>query len=244
VNKRIAIAAVAAAALLAPATAAGQANVNARAGNIWTPDDVEIVLNGEVTWNFDHPDNSAAHDVWLVPPGGDPDPDGDIFQVTSGPVAVGGPSVSHTFNQNGTWDFVCRLHSFQSGAGQPWQGMVGTVDVGQQPIGTDLRLGASPRTKTVKPGKQATFTATVSNIGQSQGANLRVCAKVPRTLAAIRGSACASFANLAAGASRRPTFTVKPKARAKGKSVRITFTATAANAPRETAAATLKVKRR
>ena len=40
------------------------------------------------------------HDVWLVPPGGDPDPTGgDIFEVTDGTVPPGGPPVSFTLSR-------------------------------------------------------------------------------------------------------------------------------------------------
>jgi len=63
-----------------------------------------------------------------VPPGGNPDPSGsDTFQVTTGPVAPGGPPVSYTFQNQGAWQFVCRIHSSFSG-GQ-WSGMTGSVNV-------------------------------------------------------------------------------------------------------------------
>ena len=64
-----------------------------------------------------------------MPPGGNPDPAGtDIVQVTNGPVSPGGAPVSHTFQQAGTWQFICRIHSSYA-AGQ-WTGMTGTVGVG------------------------------------------------------------------------------------------------------------------
>ena len=240
-------AAIAMTALLAPATAAAQADVDARAGNVWTPDGVTVGLGGDVTWNFDHPDNSAAHDVWLVPPGGNPDPPtegGDLFEVTDGIVDVGGDPVSHTFEEEGTWTFVCRIHSFQSDPGEPWQGMVGDVDVGEPPAETELDLGVKPKRQTVKPRRKAAFTATVENVGEADASDVEVCAKVPRKLAAIKGRKCASLDGLAIGASETSKFRIKPKARAKGKKVKIKFTATATNAPAETASATLRVKRR
>lgn len=237
------VAAAAAAALLLPGTAAAQSDVDA-VGTIWSPSQVDVTLNDSVTWHFDDPENFLPHDVWLVPPGGDPDPMGpDIFEVTDGPVQAGGPPVSYTFGELGTWTYVCRLHSGFSGG--EWTGMVGTADVSNAgPTDTELDLGTSPRSKKVKPGQQAAFRATVENIGGAQGTNVRVCARAPKKLATIRGKPCQAYASLGIGASRARAFTIKPKPKAKGKSVRISFTATAANAPRETATATLKVKRR
>jgi plastocyanin len=98
-------------------------------GTIWDPARCDIAFGGRVTWHFDQPDAQFPHDVWLVPPGGNPDPAGaDMLQVTNGPVSPGGPPVSYTFQRQGSWQFVCRLHSSFS-AGQ-WTGMVGAVNVG------------------------------------------------------------------------------------------------------------------
>ena len=98
-------------------------------GTSWDPTRCDIALGGTVTWHFDQPDAQFPHDVWLVPPGGNPDPSGtDMFQVTDAPVAPGGPPVSHTFETQGSWQFVCKIHS--SYAGGAWSGMTGTVGVG------------------------------------------------------------------------------------------------------------------
>jgi plastocyanin len=98
-------------------------------GTAWDPSRCDIATGGTVTWHFDQPDAQFPHDVWLVPPGGNPDPAGpDIFQVTSGPVSPGGPPVSRTFTTAGNWQFICKIHSsYSAGA---WSGMVGTVAVG------------------------------------------------------------------------------------------------------------------
>jgi plastocyanin len=98
-------------------------------GTAWDPSRCDIALGGTVTWHFDQPDAQFPHDVWLVPPGGNPDPSGpDIFQVTTGPVNPGGPPVSRTFDTAGNWQFICRIHAGFSGGA--WSGMVGTVAVG------------------------------------------------------------------------------------------------------------------
>ena len=50
--------------------------------------------------------------MWIVPPGGNPAPGGaDLTQVTNGPSSRASPSVTKTLTQNGTWPFLCRLHS-------------------------------------------------------------------------------------------------------------------------------------
>jgi glucose/arabinose dehydrogenase/PKD repeat protein/type 1 glutamine amidotransferase len=97
-------------------------------GATWEPDQVEAALGDEVTWHFDEPEAQFPHDVWLVPPGGNPDPAGpDIFEVTDGLVNPGGPPVSHTLDEEGAWTFVCRVHSGFGGG--EWSGMVGTATV-------------------------------------------------------------------------------------------------------------------
>jgi plastocyanin len=99
-------------------------------GTTWDPNQVDLAQGDDVTWHFDEPDAVFPHDVWLVPPGGDPDPEGDdIFQVTDGPVSPGGEPVSETFGQVGAWEYICRLHSGFSGG--EWVGMVGDADVAE-----------------------------------------------------------------------------------------------------------------
>ena len=110
-------------------------------GAVWNPDELDLASGDVVTWHFDDPPAQFPHDVWLVPPGGDPDPAGDdIFQVTDGVVPAGGPPVSYTFEQQGTWTYICRIHSAFSGG--EWAGMVGTAEVGPgggvEPSGVDF----------------------------------------------------------------------------------------------------------
>jgi PKD repeat protein/plastocyanin len=97
-------------------------------GTSWAPAEVDAVSGDQVTWHFDAPGESLPHDVWLVAPGGDPAPGStDLVQVTPGIVGAGGPPVSRTLTQAGSWTFVCRVHSGFSG--EQWSGMTGTVDV-------------------------------------------------------------------------------------------------------------------
>jgi glucose/arabinose dehydrogenase/PKD repeat protein len=121
-------------------------------GATWDPDQLELASGDQVTWHFDDPPAQFPHDVWLVPPDGNPDPNGgDIFEVTDGTVPVNGPPVSHTFEEQGTWTFVCRVHSaFSDGQ---WGGMVGTAEVaaggGDEPSGvgfTEYRISTDGAT--------------------------------------------------------------------------------------------------
>ncbi|GAB3143404.1 ThuA domain-containing protein [Microbispora hainanensis] len=98
-------------------------------GTAWSPDNCEIARGGTITWHFNAPDAAMPHDVWLVPPGGNPDPNGgDVFEVTKGAVSPGGPPVSYTLDREGTWTVICRLHSGFDGT--KWIGMVTTITVG------------------------------------------------------------------------------------------------------------------
>jgi plastocyanin len=98
----------------------------------WDPGELEIAEGDSVTWNFDDPPAQFGHDVWLVPPAGDPDPNGDdIFEVTDGTVPPGGPPVTHTFEESGNWTYICQIHA--TFTGDQWAGMVGTADVSAGP---------------------------------------------------------------------------------------------------------------
>ncbi len=89
----------------------------------WNPNAITIASGDVVRWNF--PSTAAfMHDVWVVAPGEAPDSAGT--KVTD-PVEAGSPPVSRTLQEEGTWTYVCKLHSFVSEG--RWQGMVGTAEV-------------------------------------------------------------------------------------------------------------------
>ena len=78
-----------------------------------------------VTWHF--PTSAGfVHDVWVIEPGAAPTAPGT--QVTDGLVEPGGEPVSYTFDEAGTWTYVCKLHGLRNDEGE-WTGMAGTVDV-------------------------------------------------------------------------------------------------------------------
>ena len=67
---------------------------------------MNLTTGDRITWNFPASEGQP-HDVWVVAPGGNPDPAGpDLAQVTSGIVFPGGPSVTKTFTQNGDVDVL------------------------------------------------------------------------------------------------------------------------------------------
>ncbi len=112
-------------------------------------------------------------------------------------------------------------------------------DVGE----ADLRLSVSPRRETVKVGKLATFTAGVRNAGDGPASNVRVCVKAPPSKLRIMTKDCTTKSGLAAGARMAPKYRLKPKRSARGKTVTVTFTVSAAGLGTERATATVKVKR-
>jgi plastocyanin len=106
-------------------------DVNAQPAS-WAPSQVTATSGDKVTWHF--PVSAGfVHDVWVIEPGAAPDAQGT--QVTDAPVEPGGEPVSFTFEETGTWTFVCKLHGLKNDQGQ-WTGMAGTVDVAEGPPGT------------------------------------------------------------------------------------------------------------
>ena len=93
-------------------------DVNAE-GFSWNPNALDVAFGDVVRWNF--PAGGFPHDVWVIEPGEAPDSAGR--EITSGPVPGGGPPVSETLDEAGTWTFVCKLHSsVGGGAWRAWSG--------------------------------------------------------------------------------------------------------------------------
>ena len=107
------------------AAPAGNVDVDAN-GTFWTPSAVNLNAGDTVTWRFGATAGSA-HDVWLVPPGGNPSPTGPDLIKASDIVFPGGEPVARALTQTGTWTFLCRLHAAFSGGA--WTGMVGSAAV-------------------------------------------------------------------------------------------------------------------
>jgi uncharacterized membrane protein len=105
-----------------------------------------------------------------------------------------------------------------------------------------LRLRVDPTRRSGKVGKEANFTATTRNTGESPATEVEVCVKAPNKVKVV-GDECESADSLAAGDAMKSKFTVKPRRSARGDKVEIAFTAKAAGLPKEKADATLKVRR-
>jgi uncharacterized membrane protein len=110
-------------------------------------------------------------------------------------------------------------------------------------VGASLDGSVDPRRKTVKPGEQARFRFGVTNEGTAAARNLQLCVKAPSNKVQVVGRACRGAGSLGSGETTRERFTLKPKRSAAGDRITLRFTADAANADKETATATLKVKR-
>ncbi len=142
-------------------------NVDA-AGTQWSPSTVNLTAGDRVTWRFG-PDAGFPHDVWVVPPGGNPNPNGgDVTEVTNGLVFPGGAPVSKTLTQTGTWTFLCKLHAgFSNGA---WSGMTGTAvvtpsTVTNPPSGvdyTDYRVDGGDWVRKANDGGASPFASSLT----------------------------------------------------------------------------------
>jgi len=111
-----------------------------------------------------------------------------------------------------------------------------------------LAAKVNPKKKAVrKKAKKVAFRVRVSNTGDAAATDVRVCAKAPKKKVRILGGAkqrCQSVGELAAGATAKLRFQVKPKAKAVGKRTRIKFVVTAKDAGRQVVRATLAVRRK
>jgi len=103
-----------------------------------------------------------------------------------------------------------------------------------------LAVTASPKSKTVKVGKAATFSVKVANTGGTAASGVKVCAAVSSRVTVAKR--CVTVGALAAGASKKASFTAKGTKKAKGHAYKVTFTATAAGLPSKTASAKVSVR--
>ena len=109
------------------------------------------------------------------------------------------------------------------------------------PVGkATLTASASPSSKSVKVGKSATFSVTVRNTGNAAAAGAKVCASVSSRVTLKKK--CVTIGALAAGTSKKVSFSAKPTKKAKGHAYKVTFKATATGVASKTAGATVKVR--
>jgi plastocyanin len=84
----------------------------------WVPNALAAQQGDTIQWRFTQPGNAVAaqHDVWIVPPGGSPEPVGAQYQGATAQAAV---------TELGTYSFYCSIHG-----GLAPGGMNGTITVG------------------------------------------------------------------------------------------------------------------
>ena len=139
-------------------------NVNA-SGTAWDPSTLNLTNGDRVTWNFPA-DDHFPHDVWVIPPGGNPRP-GSPDRVQVSPIVnPGSPSVSRTFTTNGAWTFYCSLHASLRRAAVG--GMAGTINVDRRPPRPDAPTGVDFTEYRVKTGAtQGDWVRTANTGGAS-----------------------------------------------------------------------------
>ena len=93
----------------------------------------------------------------------------------------------------------------------------------EAPSAAKLRLSVTPKTRQARAGSKVRYRATVSNVGGSTAAGVKVCVQVPKKAARVKR--CQSLGKLAAGARKSRRFNLKLKRSAKHKSYRIGFEA-------------------
>ena len=107
--------------------APGGANVEVQPfGTVWTKPTVDLKNGDRITWTW--PDTEiTGHDLRLRAPGA-PGASNQL-EVLSVFAQPNNPPITKTFTQNGTWQFICTLHSTYNAQTDSWTGMVGTANV-------------------------------------------------------------------------------------------------------------------
>ena len=102
-----------------------------------------------VTWHWEE-GSGQPHNVGLIAPAPTEHRSEGGSQLISRPsMPPDSDPVSYTFRKQGTWEFVCTLHSSFNQTTHEWTGMVGTVDV---EANTDPDTDAPGTTRCARPG--------------------------------------------------------------------------------------------
>ncbi len=105
----------------------------------WVPNALNAQQGDSIEWRFTQPGNSSAaqHDVWIVPPGGNPTQVGAQYQ---------GPTAQTVVSQLGTYQYYCSIHG-----GLAAGGMNGTITVGADDPGPPVDPGEAWKTAPPPP---------------------------------------------------------------------------------------------
>jgi plastocyanin len=127
-------------------------------GTTWTPDELDIPWGETVTWHWEE-GSGQPHNVGLVAPETDPKSPQLISDISVPPDS---DPVSYTFRKQGTWEFVCTLHSSFNQTTQEWTGMVGTVDVAADPAPDESAPVTSAALAPAPPAGGAAYATPVT----------------------------------------------------------------------------------
>ena len=117
-----------------------------------------------------------------------------------------------------------------------------TISDDGEPGEPQLDARVSPRTKTVKRGRKATFRLAVENTGDGAADDVELCVRGPKRKVKVVGRACRRSGALGPGEGATARFKLKPTRRA-GRKVTLSFSAVAAGGATDRVAAKLKIKR-
>jgi plastocyanin len=176
-------------------------------GTTWNPDAITVPYGETVTWHWE--EQGQAHNLGLIAPDTDPaEPQGGLTLVTPLAVPPGSPPTDYTFRKEGTWEFVCTLHSSFSPTTREWTGMVGTVDVEEN---TDPDTDAPHTTAALspaQPGPGGTYTGDVTVTLTAEDADDAFPSGVTKTEYRVDGGAWVTSANTASAAAFATSFKV------------------------------------
>jgi plastocyanin len=135
----------------------------------WTPASVAAQAGDTVQWRLTEPGNAhaAAHNLWVVPPGGT---EADAVELGASDST---PTVEEALDQVGTYQFFCSIHG-----GLAPGGMNGTITVGTDDPGPPVDPGtpwtlpeadrpAPPPTLGPPPAFNTSLPPTVFEVGNS-----------------------------------------------------------------------------
>ncbi|HEY8466013.1 MAG TPA: CARDB domain-containing protein, partial [Solirubrobacterales bacterium] len=119
-----------------------------------------------------------------------------------------------------------------------------TIQVGEAPAGApQLAVAVKPKSKTVaKRKRQVGFKVTLRNTGDAKAQSVKVCAKAKKKRLAVKGKGCRTQ-NIQSGGKRTVRFNFRIKRAAIGKRTKIRFVVSGGGVKKQTATATLRVKR-
>ncbi len=177
-------------------------------GTTWTPDSTTVPYGETVTWHWEE-GSGQPHNVGLIAPDADRQQPNGGWVLISDPVEPpGSDPTSYTFRKEGTWEFVCQLHSSFDQATREWTGMVGTVDVEANTEPDTDAPGTTAALNPAQPGPGGTYTGDVTVSLTAEDADGAFPSGVARTEYRVDGGNWVTAQNTANAASFLTSFKV------------------------------------